>query len=193
MAMGGHISRRTDDRWRRRVLESRPRTNTRSVERLKVTWADDVSDVDESIWMQIAQDWKQGHAKQNIQNWMILVWKGRTEIKTFIILKLVILKDSILKLVMLNIWVSTYLLDFHDLHVWSNNEYICKQLTFDIVFFVNQRRRDQIKSSKCIKHTTGIVFLAINIDQTKSNKCVRNMLWWILYYLSINIEWSDKI
>jgi hypothetical protein len=38
----GHISRRTDNRWGKRVLEWRPRLGKRSVGRPQARWSDDL-------------------------------------------------------------------------------------------------------------------------------------------------------
>jgi hypothetical protein len=38
----GHISRRTNNRWGKRVLEWRPRLGKRSVERPQARWSDDL-------------------------------------------------------------------------------------------------------------------------------------------------------
>ncbi|CAG9120660.1 unnamed protein product [Plutella xylostella] len=52
----GHICRRTDNRWGRRVLEWRPRTGKRSVGRPPARWTDDLRRVAGSGWMRKAED-----------------------------------------------------------------------------------------------------------------------------------------
>ncbi|CAK1591128.1 unnamed protein product [Parnassius mnemosyne] len=53
---GGHITRRTDSRWGKKVLEWRPRTGGRSVGRPPTRWIDDLVRYAGSRWMQVAQD-----------------------------------------------------------------------------------------------------------------------------------------
>ena len=50
----GHIARRTDNRWGRKVLEWRPRTGKRSVGRPPTRWTDDIVRVAGNRWMQVA-------------------------------------------------------------------------------------------------------------------------------------------
>jgi hypothetical protein len=52
----GHISRRTDNRWGKRVLEWRPRLSKRSVGRSQVRWSDDLRGTAGRIWMRVAED-----------------------------------------------------------------------------------------------------------------------------------------
>ncbi|KAG6440870.1 hypothetical protein O3G_MSEX001526 [Manduca sexta] len=52
----GHIARRTDDRWGRKVLEWRPRTGKRKVGRPPTRWTDDLARVAGSRWMQAASN-----------------------------------------------------------------------------------------------------------------------------------------
>ncbi|KAI8441306.1 hypothetical protein MSG28_014931 [Choristoneura fumiferana] len=47
----GHITRRTDNRWGRRVLEWRPRIGKRSVGRPQTRWSDDLRRAAGKIWM----------------------------------------------------------------------------------------------------------------------------------------------
>ena len=57
----GHIARRTDGRWGRKVLEWRPRTGKRSVGRPPTRWTDDLIKTAGSRWMQAAYNrsyWK---------------------------------------------------------------------------------------------------------------------------------------
>ncbi|KAI8438995.1 hypothetical protein MSG28_011294 [Choristoneura fumiferana] len=50
----GHIARRTDNRWGRKVLEWRPRTGRRSVGRPPTRWTDDIVRVAGNRWTQVA-------------------------------------------------------------------------------------------------------------------------------------------
>ncbi|KAJ8706366.1 hypothetical protein PYW08_010992 [Mythimna loreyi] len=52
----GHIARRTDCLWGRKVLEWRSRTGRRSVGRPPTRWTDDLVRFAGSRWMQDAQD-----------------------------------------------------------------------------------------------------------------------------------------
>ena len=52
----GHIARRTDDRWGRKVLEWRPRTGKRSVGRPSTRWTDDLIKTAGSRWMRAASN-----------------------------------------------------------------------------------------------------------------------------------------
>ena len=52
----GHISRRTDNRWGRRVLEWRPRLGKRSVGRPQARWDDDLRKTAGRCWMRQAED-----------------------------------------------------------------------------------------------------------------------------------------
>jgi hypothetical protein len=49
---GGHISRRTDNRWGKRVLEWRQRLGKRSVGRPQARWSDDLRKTAGRSWMQ---------------------------------------------------------------------------------------------------------------------------------------------
>ncbi|CAH0690392.1 unnamed protein product [Spodoptera exigua] len=51
----GHICRRIDDRWSKRVLEWRPRLGKRSVGRPPARWTDDIRRVAGSGWMRRAE------------------------------------------------------------------------------------------------------------------------------------------
>ncbi|CAG9118773.1 unnamed protein product [Plutella xylostella] len=69
----GHICRRTDNRWGRRVLEWRPRTGKRSVGRPPARWTDDLRRVAGSGWMRKAEDrvlWR-SLGEAYVQQWMI--------------------------------------------------------------------------------------------------------------------------
>ncbi|CAG9132702.1 unnamed protein product [Plutella xylostella] len=50
----GHVARRADDRWSRKVLEWRPRVGKRRVGRPPTRWSDDLRKVAGSRWMQMA-------------------------------------------------------------------------------------------------------------------------------------------
>ncbi|XP_072938827.1 uncharacterized protein [Epargyreus clarus] len=52
----GHIVRRTDNRWGRKVLEWRPRLGKRSTGRPPTRWTDDLKRTAGNRWMQTAQD-----------------------------------------------------------------------------------------------------------------------------------------
>jgi hypothetical protein len=52
----GHISRRTDYSWGKRVLELRPRLGKRSVGRPQARWSDDLRKTAGSSWMRVAED-----------------------------------------------------------------------------------------------------------------------------------------
>ena len=51
----GHIARRTDGRWGRKVLEWRPRTGRRCVGRPPTRWTDDLVKVAGIRWMRVAR------------------------------------------------------------------------------------------------------------------------------------------
>jgi hypothetical protein len=52
----GHISRRTDNRSGKRVLEPRPRLGKRSVGRPQARWSDDLRRTADRSWMRVAED-----------------------------------------------------------------------------------------------------------------------------------------
>ncbi|KAJ8726778.1 hypothetical protein PYW08_007034 [Mythimna loreyi] len=52
----GHIARRTDGRWGRKVLEWRPRTKRRSFGRPPTRWTDDLVRITGTRWMRVAQN-----------------------------------------------------------------------------------------------------------------------------------------
>jgi hypothetical protein len=52
----GHISRRTDNHWGKRVLEWRPRLGKRSVGRPQARWSDDLRKTAGRSWMRLAED-----------------------------------------------------------------------------------------------------------------------------------------
>ncbi|XP_072931484.1 uncharacterized protein [Epargyreus clarus] len=67
----GHIARRTDNRWGRKVLEWRPRVGKRSTGRPPTKWTDDLKKTAGNRWLQRARDrleWRQlGEAY--VQQW----------------------------------------------------------------------------------------------------------------------------
>ena len=52
----GHVGRRTDERWSRRVFEWRTRLGKRSVGRPPARWTDDIKKVAGGGWMRCAED-----------------------------------------------------------------------------------------------------------------------------------------
>ncbi|XP_013144778.1 PREDICTED: uncharacterized protein LOC106108224 [Papilio polytes] len=73
----GHIARRTDGRWGRRVLEWRPRIGRRSVGRPPARWTDDLVKVAGAHWMRAAQDralW-QSMGEAYVQQWTTYGWQ----------------------------------------------------------------------------------------------------------------------
>ncbi|KAI8434898.1 hypothetical protein MSG28_003374 [Choristoneura fumiferana] len=50
----GHIARRTDNLWGRKVLKWRPRTGRRSIGRPPTRWTDDIVRIAGTRWMQVA-------------------------------------------------------------------------------------------------------------------------------------------
>jgi hypothetical protein len=52
----GHISRKTDNRWGKRVLEWRPCLGKHSVERPRTRWSDDLRRTAGGSWMRVAKD-----------------------------------------------------------------------------------------------------------------------------------------
>jgi hypothetical protein len=54
----GHISRRTDNRWGKRVLEWRLRLSKRSVGRPQARWSDGSRRTAGGSWMRVAEDWR---------------------------------------------------------------------------------------------------------------------------------------
>jgi hypothetical protein len=53
---GGHISRKTDNRWGKRVLEWRPRLGKRRVGRTQARWSDDLRRTAGRSWTRVAED-----------------------------------------------------------------------------------------------------------------------------------------
>jgi hypothetical protein len=52
----GHISRKTDNRWGKRVLEWRPRLGKRRVGRTQARWSDDLRRTAGRSWTRVAED-----------------------------------------------------------------------------------------------------------------------------------------
>ncbi|CAB3240548.1 unnamed protein product [Arctia plantaginis] len=67
----GHISRRTDNRWGKRVLEWRPRLGKRSVGRPQARWSDDLRKMAGRSWMREAQNRSKWRAmgEAYVQQW----------------------------------------------------------------------------------------------------------------------------
>jgi hypothetical protein len=72
----GHISRRTDNRWGKRVLEWRLCLGKRSVGRPQARWSDDLCRTAGRSWMRVAEDqarWRDiGEAY--VQQWTVVGW-----------------------------------------------------------------------------------------------------------------------
>jgi hypothetical protein len=70
----GHISRRTDNRWGKRVLEWRPRLGKCSAGRPQARWSDDLRRTAGRSWMRVAKDparWREiGEAY--VQQWSVM-------------------------------------------------------------------------------------------------------------------------
>ena len=67
----GHMARRIDDRWTKRVSEWYPRDGVRRRGRQKTRWVDDIRKVAGTNWIREAQDrkrWKR-HAEAFVQQW----------------------------------------------------------------------------------------------------------------------------
>lgn len=54
--MAIHIAHRTDKRFGRKVLDSRPRIGRRCVGRLPTRWTDDILKIAGNRWMQLEQN-----------------------------------------------------------------------------------------------------------------------------------------
>ncbi|CAG9788817.1 unnamed protein product [Diatraea saccharalis] len=67
----GHISRRTDNRWGKRVLEWRPRLGKRSVGRPQARWSDDLRKMAGRSWMRTAENRNRWRAigEAYVQQW----------------------------------------------------------------------------------------------------------------------------
>ena len=70
----GHISRRTDNRWGKRVLEWRPRLGKRSVGRPQARWSDDLRKTAGRSWMREAENRSQWRAlgEAYVQQWIAI-------------------------------------------------------------------------------------------------------------------------
>ena len=72
----GHLMRRDDNRWTRRVTEWQPRNGKRTRGRQKRRWRDDLTTYMGPTWTRLAQDrqiW-QNHEEGYIQEWMDTAW-----------------------------------------------------------------------------------------------------------------------
>jgi hypothetical protein len=72
----GHISRRTDNRWGKRVLEWRPRLGKRSLSRPRARWSDDLRRTRTAgrNWMRVAEDlarWREIE-EAHVQQWTVV-------------------------------------------------------------------------------------------------------------------------
>lgn len=68
----GHVARRTDNRWTKRILEWRPREGHRNVGRPNTRWRDDIKRHAGLVWMREAKNrkrWKE-MGKAYIQQWI---------------------------------------------------------------------------------------------------------------------------
>ncbi|CAH2237929.1 jg18732 [Pararge aegeria aegeria] len=70
----GHVCRRTDGHWGRRVLEWRPRIGKRIVGRPPARWTDDLKNVAGSGVMRKAEDrvWWRALGKAYVQQWTLV-------------------------------------------------------------------------------------------------------------------------
>jgi hypothetical protein len=79
----GRISRRTDDRWGKRVLEWWPRLGTRSGGRPQARWSDDLRRTAGRTWMRVAEDrarWRET-GETYVQQWTVAGWWWRFKCK----------------------------------------------------------------------------------------------------------------
>jgi hypothetical protein len=70
----GPISRKTHNRWGKRVLEWRPRLNKCSVGRPQARWSDDLRRTDSRSWMLVAGDrarWREIE-EAYVQQWTVV-------------------------------------------------------------------------------------------------------------------------
>ncbi|CAH2099084.1 unnamed protein product [Euphydryas editha] len=67
----GHVCRRTDGRWSKRILEWRPRIGKLSVGRPRARWKNDLSKVAGGGWMRIAEnrDIRRELGEAYVQQW----------------------------------------------------------------------------------------------------------------------------
>jgi hypothetical protein len=72
----GHISRRTYNRWGKRVLEWRPRLGKRSVGRLQARWSDDLRRTAGRSWMRVAEHRARLReiGEAYVQQWPVVGW-----------------------------------------------------------------------------------------------------------------------
>jgi hypothetical protein len=70
----GHISRRTNSRGGKRVLEWRPRLGKRSIGRPQARWSDDLRRTAGKSWMRVAEDrarWREIEGAY-VQRWTVV-------------------------------------------------------------------------------------------------------------------------
>jgi hypothetical protein len=73
-AWAGHISRRTDNSWGKRVLQWRPRLGKCSVGRPQARWSDDLRRTADKSWMRVAADratWREIR-EAYVQQWTVV-------------------------------------------------------------------------------------------------------------------------
>ena len=72
----GHLMRRDDNRWTKRLTEWQPRVGRRSRGRQKCRWRDDITTYKGSTWTRLAQDRKlwRNHEEGYIQRWIDKAW-----------------------------------------------------------------------------------------------------------------------
>ena len=72
----GHLMRRDDNRWTKRMTEWQPRCGKRGRGRQKLRWRDDITSYAGTTWTRLAQDRKQwkNHEEGYIQQWMNTAW-----------------------------------------------------------------------------------------------------------------------
>jgi len=67
-----HVARQDNDRWRRRIVQWRPRQHKRSAGRQQKRWIDDIKEIAGRKWHQMAMnrsEWKQ-QGEAYVQEWM---------------------------------------------------------------------------------------------------------------------------
>jgi hypothetical protein len=72
--VAGYISRRTDNRWGKRVLEGRPRLGKCSVGRPQARWSDNLRRTAGRSWMRVAEDrarWREIR-EAYVQQWTLV-------------------------------------------------------------------------------------------------------------------------
>ena len=72
----GHLMRKDDNRWTKRMTEWQPRCGQRGRGRQKLRWRDDITSYAGTTWTRLAQDRKQwkNHEEGYIQQWMNTAW-----------------------------------------------------------------------------------------------------------------------